>query len=475
MNVEKLSERVITIKDPLMTRFAKSAYRLLDELDREVARDGRISLFVYLRKVCSLMAPRFDEKAISEMLELSFGELDSKLRGDIQNTSLIEALGMSLNHLIKRGTNPKFDYIEQMIVQHAKDDEAVGIVWRGSKWLTFDTTPYYQNIRSDSHVISFDRDLPAMIDIIYTPMPLIKLKNRLANHFLLNGVCREINSVLYSFESNPVMLIPDFIAADDGSVCKLVEIHRLPGVEYFCDDPLEVEVAVEFVEPQSEIESASDSSDVVQILMESGLVATLDKNNQVWVIRESDGDLTFEEEWPDLLDEGDCLIFVREHYVDSTDTLMEAEWRLALASLLTVRDVSEVCDEMAIQPSSRPSETTVRSWASGKVYGPADFKMFDTLIDILIENKTLSREAAVKSKGKWWNHLEATRADQRNQGLAARRRLIEDIKNSLTEAFDEVQSTHGFHTETILATQLSGIYGRGELGYLSGTGFRIMQ
>ena len=175
------------------------------------------------------------------------------------------------------------------------------------------------------------------------------------------------------------------------------------------------------------------------------------------------------------MDDGDRLIFVREHYVDTTDTLLEVEWRLALSILLTLQSVSDVCDEIASMGVPRPSEISVRHWASGDVYGPADREVFNSLIDVLVENETLSPEATEKSSDQWWQSLEATRANQRNQGLAARRRLIEDIRGSLTEALDGIQSLHGVHTEIIPATQLSGIYGRGEVGHLSGTDLRIMQ
>ena len=59
--------------------------------------------------------------------------------------------------------------------------------------------------------------------------------------------------------------------------------------------------------------------------------------------------------------------------------------------------------------------------------------------------------------------------------MAARRRLIEDIRDSLSEGPDGVQSLHDVHIETILATQLSGIYERGEVGQLAGTDLRVMQ
>ena len=71
---------------------------------------------------------------------------------------------------------------------------------------------------------------------------------------------------------------------------------------------------------------------MVQILMESGR-DTLDKANEVWAIRGDEDNLSFDEEWPDLLDER-MLVFIREHYVDTTDSLLEVEWRLSLAILV---------------------------------------------------------------------------------------------------------------------------------------------
>ena len=55
---------------------------------------------------------------------------------------------------------------------------------------------------------------------------------------------------------------------------------------------------------------------------------------------------------------------------------------------------TDVCDEIASLLVPRPSETTLRNWASGNVYGPADRDVFDALIDVLVENKTLASEAA---------------------------------------------------------------------------------
>lgn len=471
-NVERLSERVIVVKDPVMSRFAKACYRLLDELDREIAQDVRISLFVFIRKICALVAPRFDNESVIAEIRKSLDDLESKLRGHIQNTDLIDMLNTCLDQLIKRGNNPKFDCINELISQSPSDNDNPGIVWRGSKWLTFNLAPC-NSIESLGQLISFEHGSPGICGRVYTPMPLTKLKKRLANHFVLDGFASEINCVLYSFESNPTMLVSKFIAADDGSVRDLVEFPRLPKIEYVIDDQQIPDE--EFVEPDTNLGSDQEPEDVVQILMESGLVATLDKNNQVWVVRGDEDNLSFEEEWPDLLDEGDRLIFIREHYVDTTDTLLEVEWRLALSILLTLQSVSDVCDEIASTGVPRPSEMSVRHWASGDVYGPADREVFNSLIDVLVENKTLSSEATETSSSQWWQRLEVTRTNQRNQGLAARRRLIEDIRGSLTEALDGIQSLHGVHTEIILATQLSGVYGRGEVGHLSGTDLRVMQ
>jgi hypothetical protein len=470
-NVESVSERVIWVKDPVMLRFAKSCYRLLDQLDREIAQDVRISIFVFIRKICALVTPRFDDELVRVEIRKSFNDLESKLRGHIQDTGFIDMLNTCLDQLIERGNNPKFDCITELISQSSSDSNP-GIVWRGSKWLTFNLSPC-KSIKSIGRLISFEYCSLGIYGSVYTPMPLTKLKKQLANHFVLDGFSSEINCVLYSFESNPTMLISEFIAADDGSVRNLVELSSLPEIEYVIDD-LQIQ-GEEFVEPDTSFGSDQELEDVVQILMESGYMATLDKNNQVWVVRGDEDNLTFEEEWPDLLDEGDRLIFVREHYVDTTDTLLEVDWRLALSVLLTLQSVSDVCDEIASMSVPRPSETTLRNWASGDVYGPADREVFNSLIDVLVENKVLSPEATERSRNQWWQHLNATRTDQRNQGLAARRRLIEDIRASLTEALDGIQSLHGVHIEIILATQLSGVYGRGEVGYLSGTDLRVMQ
>ena len=467
-NVEEISQRVVVVKDSVMTRFAKSCYRLLDELDPQIAQDVRISMFVYIRKICSLIAPRFDEKSVSEILRSSFDDVESKLRGHIQDTGLIDSQRACLNQLIERGNNPKFDCIKNLI----EENDNPGIVWRGSKWLTFDLAPC-DSIKSIGQVISFEKDSLELCGSIYTPMPLTKLKKRLTNHFVLDGCASKINCVLYSFERNPAMFVSDFITADDGSVRKIVELSQLDESEYVTDE-LEVPEE-EFIESNTNLGLDEDPEDVVQILMESGSMATLDKNNQVWVIRGDEDNLSFDEEWPDLLDEGDLLVFIREHYVDTTDSLLEVEWRLSLAILVLRLSLSNVCDEIESMLVPRPSETTLRNWTFGDVYGPADREVFDALIDVLIEHKTLDSEASEASKNRWWKQLEATRTNQRNQGLAARRRLIKDISDSLSEGLDGVKSLHDVHIETILATQLSGIYGRGELGQLAGTDLRVMQ
>ena len=53
-------------------------------------------------------------------------------------------------------------------------------------------------------------------------------------------------------------------------------------------------------------------------------MATLDKNNEVWVVSGDEDNLSFDEEWPDLLDEGDRLIFIQSIML----TLPTPCWRL---------------------------------------------------------------------------------------------------------------------------------------------------
>ena len=53
----------------------------------------------------------------------------------------------------------------------------------------------------------------------------------------------------------------------------------------------------------------------------------------------------------------------------------------------------------------RPSETTLRNWTFGDVYGPADREVFDALIDVLIEQKLIDSEASEASKNRWWEDL----------------------------------------------------------------------
>lgn len=469
-NAENLSIRTVEVKDQLMSQFLKSSYEIVEKLDREMADEGRRTLYTLVRRMTSSVHPRFNDHKFCEIVLSEFEVLKRILSGFTLDPMLIEGMRGTLEKLLSRGTNYKFTFIESDIAKQ-NAETGLAIVYRGSRWRTFDIDAAPE-LRALGNLLTYETKEFKCFDRVYCPIPLGKIKRNIATEFILKGGTSQIVSVLYHSEFNYAYQIPDFVSTDAGSIPKLIHLRKIPKETF----EIEVSSPLEDTFFESDYEPPYDRSfGMLNLLMESGATVVIPIDDEVWAIRESSNSPHFSQLWPDLLEEGDHLIFVPESYVHSRDKILRLTqvWRGPLNMLLLSMSYKEFSGQIHKLCGLSPSSGSIKSWAEGGVYGPETQNVFFALIDMLVDENALNRLEAHNEKMNWWHFLESSRRAQVSLGVEIRRTLIQDIKNALSDG--NIESVLGIRVERILAIQSSEFNGHKESGKLTGSNLRVMQ
>jgi len=468
-NAEKQALQRIRVRDSVMNRLLQSAYRIIRELDKEVAGEGRRVVYTLIRRITSCIHPDFSDPELSGLIREELNEVSRVLSQFTLPDGCVKDFSDQVDSLIDRGTNWKFVAMEEQILLSPHSSE-LGIVDRGIRWRTFDLDPASRLSDLTENIVDFTCNSIPCLNVIYTPIPLGKMKRRLATDILMRGGASTIVTILYEGEFDHRFEVMDFVGDDNGKVPKLIEMGDLPEILF---DQERVALAEElFIEPDDSPQHQNGSG-LIQVLVESERTVVLPVDDEIWAIR--DGLNQFSEVWPDLLDEDDCLVFVPDVYVESPEEILLTTqvWRGALNVLLLSMSYKEVAELIVCKDLPQPSPGSVKSWSEGEVYGPDKREIFFGLIDVLVQEMAIDRAIAESSRDEWWSYLEKVRKDQVSKGMESRRALIKEIRGAIdSKALSDV---HGISIERVLAVQQVDPDSRHELGRLSGSTLRVMQ